>query len=143
MDLKQRAETRLEAALAAAGLQDSRPGLRARLKHLKAEDDVAFREAVRRYEEEIVPALADGPAPLDAWLGFARMLGELCGAGRLVAVDASGRSVSFDGPYHPGSLVLYLPDDPTAPALEAALPQTLTAPQRATSDLLIHGRLGS
>ncbi len=78
--MRQRAESRLEAALATAGLEDSRPVLRARLKRLKAEDEVAFREAVRRYEEDVVPALADGPTPLDVWLGFARTLGERCGA---------------------------------------------------------------
>lgn len=143
MDLKTRAEARLEAALATAGLEDSRPLLRARLKRLKGEDQVAFAQTVRSYEEEVVPALADGPSPLDAWLGFARTLGERTGAGRLVAIDATGRATPYAEPYRPGDLVLHLPDDPTAPALAAAFPTAPSDPQRAAFDLLIQGQLGS
>lgn len=143
MNLKERADARLEAALATAGLEDSRPVLRARLRRLKGEDQVAFAQAVKSYEEEVVPALADGPAPLDAWLGFARTLGERTGAGRLVAIDATGRAAPYADPYRPGDLVVHLPDDPAAPALAAALPAAASDQQRAAYDLLILGQLGS
>ena len=70
------ADSRLEAALTAAGLEDSRPALRARLKLLRERDAAAFEQAVRRYEDEIVPALAEATSPLDAWLEYAKLLGE-------------------------------------------------------------------
>lgn len=143
MTLKQRAEARLEAALATAGLEDSRPILRERLKQLKGEDPVAFAQAVKNYEEEVLPALADGPSPLDAWMGFARTLGERTGTGRLVAIDTAGRATPYADPYRTGDLVLHLPDDPTAPALAAAFPGAASDPQRAAFDLLIRGQLGS
>ncbi len=137
------AESRLEAALAAAGLEDSRPALRARLKQLRTASPAAFEQAVRVYEEEIVPALADGPAPLDTWLDFARRLGELGGGGRFLEVDATGSAVPWAPPYRPGSLVLHLPDDPATPVLPAALPRAPSAPQSAAVALLVEGRLGS
>lgn len=137
------AESRLEAALAAAGLEDSRPALRARLKQLRGVSPDAFQQAVRAYEDEVVPALADGPAPLDTWLAFAHRLGELGGAGRFLEIDATGRAAPWAPPYRPGSLVLHLPDDPALPVLPAALPSAPTPPQRAAAALLVEGRLGS
>jgi hypothetical protein len=136
------AEARLEAALAAAGLEDSRPALRARLKLLRQRDEQAFEEAVRRYEQEVLPALATSGAPLDVWLEYARALGELSGSGDFVAIDATGRASSWEPPYSPGTLVLHLPDDHTVPALPAAVPLEPTAAQQAASGLLVEGRLG-
>jgi hypothetical protein len=143
VDRKHQAEARLEAALATAGLEDSRPALRSRLKQLRAADQTAFDRVVRRYDDEIVPALAEAPAPLDAWLDFARTIGELTGAGQLVAIDASGRAGPYTAPYHTGDVVLHLPDNADTPALAAALPQVPSAPQQAALDLLLLGRLGS
>lgn len=142
MDMKSHAEARLEAAMAAAGLEDSRPALRARLKRLKSENPDAFEQAVGRYETEIIPALAEGPAPLESWLAFAATLGQLSGAGRLLAIDGTGRAAPYQPPYQPGDLILHVPDDPATPALAAALPQAASEPQQAACDLLLHGRLG-
>jgi len=137
------AEARLEAALAAAGLEDSRPALRARLKLLRERDAGAFEQAVRRYEDEIVPALAVSMSPLDDWLEYAKLLGELSGSGEFVAIDETGLASDWAPPYRPGTLVLHLPGDPALPALPAAVPVVPTAPQQAARELLLEGRLGS
>lgn len=136
------AESRLEAALAAAGLEDSRPALRARLKLLRQQDEGAFEQAVRSYEQETLPALAASAAPLDAWLEYARLLGELSGSGEFVAIDATGRASTWAPPYQQGTLVVHLPSDPALPALPAAVPRAPSAPQQAASGLLLEGRLG-
>lgn len=136
------AEARLEAALAAAGLQDSRPALRARLKLLRQRDEAAFQQAVRHYENEVVPALASSAGPLDAWLEYARLLGELSGSGEFVAIDATGLASPWAPPYRPGTLVIHLPSDAALPVLPAAVPAAPTGPQQAASGLLLEGRLG-
>lgn len=140
---KSTAEARLDAALAAAAVEDPRPALRAQLKQLRIRDDAAFERAVRTYEDEVVPALAAGAAALDTWLAYARSVGELLSAGRFVAVDASGRAVPYEPPYQPGDLVLHLPDEPSAPSVPAAMPERRTIHQQATIELLVHGALGS
>jgi hypothetical protein len=137
------AEARLEAALASAGLEDSRPAFRARLKLLRQRDEAAFEEAVRRYEAEVLPALASASSPLDAWLAYARLLADLSGTGRFVAIDASGLATPWTPPYLAGTLVLHVPDDPALPALPAAVPVAPSDPQQAARGLLVEGRLGS
>ena len=136
------AESRLEAALAATGLEDSRPALRARLKLLRERDEDAFGRAVRHYEDEVVPALAASAAPLDAWLEYARLLGELSGDGRFVSIDAGGLATPWSAPYQVGSLVLHLPEDAALPALAAAVPLAPSPAQQAARGLLLEGRLG-
>ena len=137
------ADSRLEAALTAAGLEDSRPALRARLKLLRERDAAAFEQAVRRYEDDIVPALAESTSPLDAWLEYAKLLGELTGRGEFVAIDETGLASAWAPPYRPGTMVLHLPGDATLPALPAAVPVAPSAPQQAARGLLLEGRLGS
>jgi hypothetical protein len=141
--VKDRAEARLEAAVAAADLADPRPGLRAQLKRLRTHDESAFLDAVRSYEQHVLPALADGDDVLSAWLDYARSLAERLGAGRFVTLDETGRAAPFTAPYQPGSCVLHVPDDPATPALAAALPARPSPHQEAALDLLIRGRLGS
>lgn len=140
---KSTAEARLEAALAAAGVEDPRPALRAQLKQLRAQDEGAFERAVRMYEDDVVPALAADAAALDTWLAYAHSVAELLSAGQFLAVDPSGRAVPYEPPYQPGDLVLHLPDEPTAPSVPAAMPQRRTIHQQATLELLVHGALGS
>lgn len=136
------AESRLEAALAAAGLEDSRPALRARLKLLRERDEAAFARAVRHYEDEVVPALAGAAAPLDVWLEYARMLGELSAGGQFLSIDADGLAAPWSAPYRPGTLVLHLPNDAALPALAAAVPLSPSSAQQAAQGLLLQGRLG-
>lgn len=141
-DVKRRADARLEAALAAASLEDSRPLLRDRLRHLRADDPPAFERAVQHYEGAVLPKLAAEPAPLDTWLAYAHLLGDLAGAGRYLAIAADGIAMPYAAPYLPGTLVLHIPDDTGVPAMAAAVPAQLSAAQRATLDLLVLGRLG-
>jgi hypothetical protein len=141
-DRKSRAESRLEAAFEAAGAVDSRAALRAVLKELRARSPDAFEQALASYEERVVPALADGPAVLDAWIGYGRRLGELLGEGRLLDIDAEGRASDHSPPYQAGTLVLFVPDDAATPAFALALPRSPSAAQAATEALIVGLRLG-
>jgi hypothetical protein len=140
---KSTAEARLDAALAAAGLEDPRPALRAQLKRLRMQDEAAFQQAVRLYDEDVVPALAADARALDTWLAYAQRLGEMLAAGRFLAVDPGGRAALYTAPYQPGDLVLHVPDDAAAPTIPAALPAQCSPHQQATLDLLVHSQLGS
>jgi hypothetical protein len=140
--VKERAEGRLLEAFAHQGIEDNRPVYRERLRGLRERSPDAFERALRHYEEAVLPALADGPDPIEVWIGYGVWLAELEGPGRLVEVDADGRArpaqaASADG------LVLFLPEDERGRALPARLPATPSPAQRATYDLLVTGLLES
>ncbi|HSJ07277.1 MAG TPA: hypothetical protein VK936_11260 [Longimicrobiales bacterium] len=138
-DLRARAERRLQEAAAEFGLTDPRPPLREQLRRLRETRPDAFSGAVRHYEAEVLPALdAD---PVGTWLEYARFIGQLTAEGRLVAVDGSGRAMTYRPPLRPGVLVLFVPDDSAAAVLPAAAPLACTPAQQATLDLLVAGRL--
>lgn len=139
-ELRARAEARLQEAAAGLGLADPRPPLRGRLRQLREADTEAFTRAIRHYEAEVLPQLAEGEA-VGAWLEYGRFVGQLTAAGRLVAVDAAGRAVPCRPPLHRGSLVLFLPDDTAAAVLVVAAPLEGTPAQRATLTLLVEGGL--
>ena len=137
-DLRARAEARLVAALNERGLADPRPALRQRLKRLRDADAAAFERARAHYEERTLPLLAEGD-PLEAWVEYARALGELGGGGRLVAVDASGRGREYEAPPQAGTLVLFIPTDDAAAAFAALTPVSPSPAQSAAFDLLVGG----
>ena len=141
--LKSTAEARLDAAFAAAGIEDPRPAMRAQLKRLRAQDAGAFERAVRMYEEDVIPALAAGEHVLDTWMDYTRTLGALLAGGQFMTLDASGRAAPYAAPYQPGDLVLHLPDESDVPVIPAALPVSPSPHQQAALDLLVHGHLGS
>jgi hypothetical protein len=139
-DMRVRAETRLTEAVAALGLADPRPALRARLKQLREERPDAFADAVRHYEEEVLPRLAE-EEPVPAWLDYARHLGQLTANGRLTTIDATGRAVVYRPPLQHAALLLFLPEDTAVTPLVALAPLAPSPAQSATIDLLVNRKL--
>src|SRR5512145_2378726 len=104
-ELRTRADTRLAQAAEAAGFADPRPPLRERLRDLKESHPAAFERARAHYEQTVLPALAGEAEPLQGWVEYARFVGELTSAGRLMAVDATGEAAPSRAP-ESGRLVL-------------------------------------
>ncbi len=136
---KDRADARLEERLATAAVRDPRPPYRDRMRWLKQQDASAFEEALRYYEDTLVPEIAGGRDAVEAWLAYGRRLAELGGAGRLVEVDEVGRAVSWDGS-EPRGLVLFIPERKGAPAFALSVPRDASPAQQATIQLLAEGR---
>jgi hypothetical protein len=139
-DMKRQADERLRAALEGAGVRDPRPLYRPVIKYLRDHDPGAFARASAYYEEEVVPAIAGGEAPLDRWLEYGLRLAAELGTGRTVEVDRSGRAREADEPTDSGQILLFLPDPGDAPALVLRWPAALSPPQQATLELLVEGR---
>lgn len=137
---KEEALERLERGLRERELEDPRPVYRRLLKRLSDEDRDAYRDAVRRFEEELVPAVAGGDAdPVAAWTRYGLEIASALADGEARAVDGAGRARPLedaDGDPPPDALLLWLPADAGAPALVLSRPSTLSAPQRATLELL-------
>jgi hypothetical protein len=143
-ELRERAEQRLAAAIAAAGVADPRPALRERLRALRERAPAAFDRARSFYEEQVLPALADAAghtAALITWVEYADFVAGLEGEARLYVVDANGRADAFAGSLDAGMLVLHVPDDAAVPALAVIAPLEPSPAQRATLDLLVAGRV--
>ena len=133
------ATERLERACEERGLADPRPTYRKLLKRLASEDRNAYREAVRHFEEELVPAVAAGDAdPAAAWIRYGLRLVARVADGEARAVDESGRSEPVEDPDDPpvGPLLLWLPSSAGDRALVMARPEELSEPQQATVELL-------
>lgn len=129
---------RLERTRRERGLADPRPGYRRMLTRLSGEDREAYREAVRRFEEELVPAVIEGRAdPVAAWIRYGLRIASALADGEARAVDASGRARPVREPDDPpvGPLLLWLPDDGGS-ALVLAGPEEPSEAQRATVELL-------
>lgn len=140
--LRDRADARLEEALARAGLQDPRGFYREWLRALRDQDGEAFDEARRYYEETLLPRVAEeGTDPIEEWLDYGRRLAEMSGPGELVEIDEEGRARVAATPATRDRLILYLPASPREPGRIINLPVRLSAAQRANVDLLIEGRL--
>jgi hypothetical protein len=135
------AEARLEEALSLNGLEDPRPAYRERLRALREAGGDAFERALRHYEEATLPALADDADPLTVWVEYGRVLGELTSPGRLLHIDAEGRSAPYEPPPAGGFLLLHVPDDTSAPILAATMPRAASPAQRATYSLLVERKL--
>ena len=140
-DLHDRANEKLEAALAASGARDPREFYRTRLRELRQADPGAYEQAVAYYTDTLVPRVAAGEGdPLQAWTEYGLRLAELSTPGRPVSVDAEGRAESCDASAPPDRLVLHLPDARRERALLVALPAEPTPAQLATYDLLVERR---
>jgi len=138
---REKADGMFEQALQEVGARDPREFYRERLAELKERDPKAYQEAVRYYEETLIPSIAAGEAePLAAWTEYGRRLAELSVAGRTVMVDETGRASPYQGPPTPGTLVLHLPRTAGGRALLVGLPAQLSEAQRATYDWLVLGR---
>lgn len=129
---------RYEAALAEHGLTDVRPLYRELLKELKVQDPDGYREAVRRYEEEVGPAAGEADDPVRPWIEYGRWLADALIDGRAVAVDRTGRArdLAEGAPPPEGALLLHLPESTRRRALELAVPAEPTDYQEAARELL-------
>lgn len=137
-DVTARADKALEDALAETGARDPREFYRERLRELKQSNPDGYATAVTYYRETLLPSIADGAAPLDAWTEYGRTLAEMATAGRTVSIDETGRSHPYDGP-DLDRLLLHLPDG-KGRALLVGLPRELSPAQRATYDVLVAGK---
>jgi hypothetical protein len=136
-EASERAQRLTDEALSEAGLEDPRPGYRKLLLHLKGLDAAAFEEATHRFNETLVPDVASGSvAALEAWLAYARWLCERIRAGRIVAIDGSGRATDGAETLAADTVLIHLPDEPAAPAIVLATPSRPTPSQKATVELL-------
>ncbi|MEJ2184932.1 MAG: hypothetical protein P8Z36_03245 [Gemmatimonadota bacterium] len=136
---KRQADARLQAALDKTGQADPRDLYRTRLRQLRSRDAAAFERALTYYENELVPRVAADGDPVAEWLAYGKMLAELGGPGRVVAVDGSGRA-------RPGTddataeLLLFLPEHTSDPAMVLQSPADPTPAQSATIQLLVERR---
>lgn len=142
-DLRERADRRLEGALAETGVPDPRNLYRTRLRRLRERSPDAYRRAVEYFERRLLPAVAaETSDPLWEWLEYGRLLAELTSPGRTVQIDPTGREHPHTAPISPEQLVVHLPASTREPALVVWLPRELSPAQRATCDLLVSGSQG-
>ena len=137
-DIKARAEARTETAIAESEFEDFRPGYRERLRQLREEKPTAFTEALRYFEDRLLPVVADEASdPLIEWAAYGKRLGELTGSGKTMSIDATGRARPYETGMSPTELVLHLPNDTNTAALPLLVPRELSMPQRASFGLLV------
>lgn len=139
-DPKTRADARLDTALQDADRADPRPLYRPALRYLRDRKPEAFREALRYFEEDLIPAVAGEADPLAAWLDYGRRLTEALGEGRTVELDSTGRARPVAEPADARGLVLHVPDDTGAPVLALRHPRDPSKAQQAAFELLVEGR---
>jgi hypothetical protein len=138
--MKQKADARLEASLAEASIRDPRELYRARMKHLRQRSPGAFETALRHYEETVVPRTAQDADPVAEWLAYGRLLAELDGPGRFMAVDGVGRARPWREGDAWAGMVVYLPDEKGGRPFTVCMPRDATAAQLATHALLVEGK---
>jgi hypothetical protein len=135
---KAQAEARTREAIEMGPYEDFREAYRERLRWLKDARAHAFTTALAHYET-LVTSIAAGADPVREWLRYGQRLGELSGAGKVYAIDASGRAAAPTGAAD--EMLLHLPDDVGVPALPLAVPRAVSDHQRATLDLLVRRKL--
>jgi hypothetical protein len=136
--VKGRAEARTVEAISTGPFEDFREAYRERLRWLKESRPDAFTRALNHYDT-LVERIANGGDVITEWLNYGRELGHLTGAGKLVAIDETGRAVTPSG--SADQMLLHLPDDAAVPALALAVPRELSDAQRASFDLLVRRKL--
>lgn len=129
---------RIQAALESGSYTDMRPVYRAILKRLKRKDAVLFDEATARYEETLVPSLADEATdPISAWVEYGAWLARKLGTGRLVRLDESGLATNCEAAPAPGQVLLFLPDEQGESAIPLLRPAEPSTAQKAALGLLV------
>jgi hypothetical protein len=137
------ADERLREALERTGAPDPRPLQRENLLRLKQLDPGRYQQAVRYYEEKLLPEIARGESePLTAWLEYGCFLATLRVDGTPVQIDRTGRSEPYRPPVPTDRLVLHLPTSTREAAIAVSLPAELSPAQKATYDLLVQRRVG-
>lgn len=142
MSLRELADNRFAAALAATGARDPRDFYRDQLKQLKERDPAAFRSGSDYFERKLLPAVAaEGSDPIAEWLDFGCFLAELQIEGSAIQIDPTGRASAFRRPVPIQNLVLHLPTSARETAIPIGLPPELSPSQRATFDLLVRQKV--
>lgn len=140
-EVKERAELRFEEARAASGARDPRDFYRTRLRELRERDPAAFAQAVRHYEDVLIPAVAEpGSDPLGEWLEYGRVLAGLIAGGETVQIDPSGRAAPYAPPVPHDHFVVHIPTSAREPGIPVGLPPQLSRAQRASYTLLVERR---
>jgi len=140
---KRAAEQRFTEALQGSGARDPRDFYRDRLKELRERDPEAYGEAVRYYEDRLIPAVAQTESdPLREWLEYGCFLARSFAPGRAVQIDPTGLAEEYRPPVPGDALVLHIPDSTRERPSVVGLPPEMTPAQRATYDLLVAGRRG-
>lgn len=141
-EIQEKSDRAFTRRLEETGARDPRDVYRGMLRDLRAEDEAAYEEMVRRYRVEVLEAIAAGDAdPLVVWLRFGTDLAERLHGGRTVVVDGTGRALPLEGAPSWEALILHLPGTRQARAVPLGIPPEPTAQQRATLDLLVNGRV--
>jgi hypothetical protein len=138
---RQEADRRFEEAIRASEARDPRDFYRTALRELKESNPDGYEKAVEHFQTILGPSVASGEAePLTAWREYGRLIAEMTGEGRTLAIDETG----FAKPYSPESpldqLVLHLPDGKGRRAILVSLPPKPSPAQRATFELLVQGK---
>jgi hypothetical protein len=135
------ADRRFEEALEATGARDPRDFYRAALRHLKEGNPEGYTQAVDHYQNTLCPSVASGEAePLRAWREYGRLIAEMTGPGRTVAIDETGRSDTYSPETPLDRMVLHLPEQKGSRGIVVALPASLSPAQKASYDLLVQGK---
>ena len=138
---KTEVEDRTAKAIGESPYEDIREVFRDRLRWLKEQNPSAFAQALAYYNDTLVRNISQGEPALLEWLRYGWRLGELSGAGKLFAIDESGRAIELEDVKADGSLLLHLPNETNIPALPLATPRHLSPHQKATLDLLVRRKL--
>jgi len=141
-DTQAAADRRLEEVLAATGARDPRPACRDVLREIRRRNESDYADAVNDFRDSVLRGIAEGGAdPVRTWIEFGVRLAERLVPGRPVVVDGEGRARSYAAPPDVRELILHIPNERGARAIPVALPTSATAAQRATVELLVHGRV--
>jgi hypothetical protein len=140
-EMRRQADQKFEEALERTGARDPREFYREALKELRAENPEGYDQAVRHFQEALVPAVARGGSqPLEAWREYGRLIAELTAPGRTVALDETGRSEAYRSDLPLDRLVLHLPEARGRRAILVSLPPQPSPAQRAAYNLLVAGK---
>ncbi|HEY0809497.1 MAG TPA: hypothetical protein VGD49_05010 [Longimicrobiales bacterium] len=138
---KHQVEARTAEAIDQGPYEDFRQAYRDHLRWLKETNPQGFSKALGYYNDILAANIAAGHDPLSEWLEYGRTLAKLSGPGTVYRIDSTGRASAASDVSALGDVILHLPDDTRVRALPLAIPRELSAPQRATLDLLVNRKL--
>ena len=140
-DIRKEADRRFEEARAATGARDPRDFYRKALRELKDVNPSGYETAVQHFQEVLVPTIASGEAePLGAWREYGRLIAELTGPGRTLAIDRSGLGEPYSPQAPMDRLVIHLTDARGTKGILISLPPDPSPAQLATYHLLVQGK---
>jgi hypothetical protein len=140
--MKKAADERLRVALEKTGARDPREEYRELLRELRENDPERYTAAVKHYETQLIPAVAEGRAdPLEAWVEYGCLLARSLADGAPAIIDPTGKRLPLQGPTPADALVLHLPTSTSLAARAVRLPPVLSAAQEAAYGLLVRRRV--